>query len=390
MSIASRIIRKLNKSLKEINSPDRRVISLKAQKPSQGNVLLSYIIEPFLLKPGQPVSNVHQNHWESLQMARIWLELGYSVDVISYKNNTFVPQKDYSFFIDVRRNLQRISPLLNKDCVKIFHIDVAHTLFNSYAELGRLLALQQRRGVTLSPRRFEMPNQGIEQADCAVILGNDWTISTFSYANKPIYRLPSSSELLVSWPEDKDFEACRKRFLWFGSHGLVHKGLDLVLETFTEMPEYHLTICGPIKREKDFENAFYKELYQTPNIHTIGWVDLSSPKFIEIMNSCVGAIYASCSEGQSGSVVTCLQGGLIPIISRECGVDVSDDFGVILKNCSIEKIKNSVQRIASIPVQELKQMSRKAWEFARKNHTREKFAQEYRKIVEKFISNSRK
>lgn len=71
-------------------------------------------------------------------------------------------------------------------------------------------------------------------------------------------------------------------------------------------------------------------------------------------------------------------------------MDVSDDFGVILKNCSIEEIKDSVQKIASIPVQELKQMSRKAWEFARKNHTREKFVQEYRQIAEKIICNYRK
>lgn len=368
----------------------RRMASLKPEKPSQGNILLSYIIDPFLLKPGQPISNKHQNHWETLQIAKIWQEFGYSVDVISYLNDTFVPQKDYSFFIDVRQNLQKISPLLNKDCVKIFHVDIAHILFNSYAELERLLALQQRRGVTLRPRRVEIPNHGIESADFAVIKGNDWTISTFSYAKKPIYRLPTSSEFLIPWLEDKDFEACRKNFLWFGSNALVHKGLDLVLEAFAEMPEYHLTICGPIKKEEDFENAFYKELYQTPNIHTIGWVDISSSKFIEIINSCVGLIYASCSEGQSGSVLTGLQGGLIPIISRECGVDVSDEFGVILKNCSIEEIKNSVEKIANLPVEELKQMSRKAWEFARKNHTREKFVQEYRNIVEKIISNSRK
>ena len=34
---------------------------------------------------------------------------------------------------------------------------------------------------------------------------------------------------------------------------MVHKGLDLVLEAFAGMPEYHLTVCGPVAKEKDFE-----------------------------------------------------------------------------------------------------------------------------------------
>ena len=124
----------------------------------------------------------------------------------------------------------------------------------------------------------------IEHADCAAVLGNEFTISTYTYANKPIYRVPISAPFLYPWPEGKDFEACRRHFLWFGSHGFVHKGLDLVLDAFAEMPDYHLTVCGPIREEieKDFEKAFYKELYQTSNIRTLGWVDIGRPEFTKL------------------------------------------------------------------------------------------------------------
>ena len=37
--------------------------------------------------------------------------------------------------------------------------------------------------------------------------------------------------------------------------------------------------------------------------------------------------------------------------------------------------------VASLPAQELKERARRAWEFARANHTREKFTEEYRKFV---------
>lgn len=378
------------------------LVSLQPKKPSQGNVLISYIIDPFL-NSAQPVPNSHTSYWESLQMAQTFLDLGYCVDVINWPNDGFWPEKEYSFFIDSRWNLQRLAPLLNKDCVKIMHIDVAHILFKNAAESQRLLALQQRKHVTLGPRRFEWPNLGIEHADCATILGNEFTISTFRYANKPMYPIPISTPVVYPWPEGKDFEACRKRFLWFGSFGLVSKGLDLVLDAFAEMPDYHLTVCGPIRGkkdfvsafygplegEKDFEDAFSKELYQTPNIHTIGWIDINTPEFIEIANSCIGLIFPSCCEGQAGGVVTCLHAGIIPIISYESGVDV-DDFGVILKNCTIEEIKNSIRTVSNLPTPELKRMAKKAWEFARANHTREKFAEEYWKVVEKIIATYRK
>ena len=137
---------------------------------------------------------------------------------------------------------------INEDCVKILHIDTAHWLFHNTAEHQRLLALQQRRKLTLPTRRSLKPNSAIECADYATILGNEFTISTYQYANKPLYRVPISAPVEYPWPEDKDFDASRRHFLWFGSVGFVHKGLDLVLEAFAEMPDYQLTVCGPIDR----------------------------------------------------------------------------------------------------------------------------------------------
>lgn len=384
--IASEIKHVLKKHFKKLDDPHRSIISLEPDDPSRGNVLLCNVIDPFLLKPGQPVSCAHTHDWESLQIAKTFLEFGYCVDVISYKNNTFTPQKDYSFFIDSRWNLERLAPLLNSDCVKVMHIDTAHILFHNAAEARRLVELQQRRGVTLLPRRFEMPNKAIEMADCATALGNEFTISTYRYAKKPIYRIPISTPVLYAFPDDKDFESCRKRFLWLGSGGMVHKGLDLVLDAFAQLPEYHLTICGPVQDEQDFEQAFYKELYQSPNVHTVGWVDIDSPEFIAIANSCIGLIYPSCSEGGGGSVVTCMHAGLIPIVSYESSVDVEDDFGLILRTCSVEEIKGAIRKVSDLPTQELKQRARGTWQFVRTNHTRERFALEYRNVMAKVIA----
>jgi glycosyltransferase involved in cell wall biosynthesis len=363
-----------------------QVVSLKPKQPSKGNVLLSYRIEPFLLKPGQPMPNDHTWYWEVWQIAQTFLDLGYNVDVIQFHNDKFVPQKHYAFFIDIRHRMEALAPKLNKDCIKIFHVDIANMVFRNAAECNRLLELQRRKGITLKPQRFEVPNLGIEHADCAIVLGNDFTTDTFKYAKKPMYRIPISSPSVYPYPEKKDFEAVRKRFLWFGGSALVLKGLDLVLDAFAQMPEYHLTVCGPVSNDKEFEQAFYKELYETPNIHTYGWIDVSSPDFIEVTNNCIGLVYPSVSEGQSGAVISCLQAGLIPILSYESGVDVHD-FGVIFDNLSVGEIKAKVRSISNLPVEDLNLMSRQAWEYARANHTKEKFAQVYRNVVEQIIEN---
>jgi glycosyltransferase involved in cell wall biosynthesis len=383
--LATELARSVLTSAREINSLDKRFVSLKPKRASRGNVLLCYENKGFFLKSGEVMPNDHTNRWEAVQIAQTFLDLGYRVDVISENNDWFVPTKHYSFFVGNRINFDRIAESINRDCVKILHIDTAHWLFNNSGEHQRLLELQRRKAVTLPTRRSLKPNLAIEHADYATILGNEFTISTYAYANKPVYRLPISSATLYPWPEDKDFEACRNHYLWLGGYGLVHKGLDLVLEAFTQMPDHHLTVCGPIHEERDFANAYEKELYRTPNIHTVGWIDLESPEFLEIRRRCIALIYPSCSEGQCGGVVTCLQAGLIPIISYESGVDV-DGFGVILKTCSTDTIKNSVRIISSLTANELQSRAHKAWEYSRANHTRERFAEEYRKNISAILT----
>ncbi len=368
------------------NSPKRVVVSLKPKNPNGKSVILSYSVMPFLLKDGDSPADPHD--WECLQIAKTFLDLGYNLDVINYDNEHFVPRKEYAFAIDLGRNLERLDGLCGSDCIKILHVVWAHWSFHNTAQYGRLLALTQRKRAVLKPKRVSIPRLGIEHADYAIVLGNEFTLDTYRYAGKPMFRLPNPSTAVFPWPENKDFEKCRNRFVWFGGYGLVHKGLDIVLDAFTELPECYLTVMGPVHEETDFRRLYHKELFETANIRTIGWIDVTSPRFVEIANDSLGVVYPSCSEGTAGSVVTCMHAGLIPIISYESGVDV-DGFGVLLRTSSIGEIKNTVRRISSLPREELERRARAAWEHARANHTRERFAEEYQKIIKSIVTDRR-
>lgn len=380
---------KLGLEVGRISPFDRTVVSLKHAGQSSGNVLLSFVLEPFLLEKNDSILNSHTSYWESLQIAQTFLDMGYSVDVISYMNNKFVPRKHYSFFISSRKNFDRIAKLLNNDCVKIAHIDKAHWITSNHNAYRRYLALKERRGVSFSVScDMQEIDAAIDNADYATLLGNKYTLKTYAYAGKPMYALPIPAGTVYPWPEGKDFETCRRNFMWMGSRGPVHEGLDLALEAFAEMPEYHLYVCGPIYEETEFERAYFKELYQTPNIHSMGRIDTSSPNFLEITRNCVGLTYPSASEDCSGSVVTCMQAGIIPVISNESGIDIHD-FGVILKDCSLNEIKESIRKVSDLPASELEDRTRRAWEFARATYTRENYVVEYQKAIRQIMEDRR-
>ena len=362
----------------------REFVSLRVDREAKGDVLLAYIVDPFLLKEGELPSASHTHHTESLLIAEAFRSLGYNVDVIDYRNVAFKPEKNYTFFVSARTNFAQIAAQLNHDCIKIAHLDTAHFLFNNAAAYRRLLELQQRRGVTTASMKWIEHNYAPESADYLTVLGNGFTESTYSYSKKPIFRLPVPTPNTCPPCFKKDFNHYKNRFLWLGSKGVVHKGLDLVLDVFSELPDHYLTVCGPLDdpAEREFQRAYYRELYETPNINTVGWVDVSSQQFIDITSKCCALIYPSGSEGQAGAVITCLQASLIPLVSYESGVDVGD-FGIILTDSSHAEIKDVIMRISEKPDLELAEMSRGAYECAISNHSKENYLKEFQKVIVK-------
>jgi len=358
-------------------------VSLKTEQPRQGNVLLAYIVEPFLRKHDAMPPRFHTHHAESQLIAQVFLDRGYDVDVIDYRNRSFKPAKDYGFFVSARTNFVRLAQRLNAECVKIAHLDTAHFLFNNAMAYRRALELQQRRGITSTSFRVIEHNYAVEHADYLTMLGNRFTESTYSFANKPIFPLPVPVPETATLPTGRDFTKCKSSFLWLGSEGLVHKGLDILLEVFSETPEYQLTVCGPLDTpaEKGFVEAYSRELYETPNINAVGWVDVGSQQFAQIASGCSALVYPSCSEGQAGSVISCLQAGLIPVISYESGVDV-DGFGMILEKCSHRELKAALADIIQKPTEELADMSRRAFEFAQQNHSSEAYLSAFGHAIE--------
>ena len=382
----NRILRKFGLELKRYK-PERYMqrVTIDAEGEKRGTALVAYIVEPFL-GDGETVNNSHTNHIESVMIVKALTQLGFEVDVIDYRNANFIPDRQYNLFISARTHLARVAQRLNDDCIKIAHLDTAHFLFNNASAYRRLQDLKDRRGAAADSMKRIEENWAPEIADCLAILGNDFTLGTYAYAKKPMYRLPVPTPYRYDSPADKDFTDVARTFLWFGSGGLAHKGLDLALEVFADLPDFKLIVCGPIEAqyERQFVAAYNNELFHQDNIETIGWIDVSSDEFRVLARRCVGLVYPSASEGQSGAVVTCMQAGLIPMVSRESGVDVHD-FGTVLPDCRLDTLRNAIVRLSEEAPEALKRRAVESWEYARSHHTTDAYLAEYQRMIESIL-----
>jgi len=360
-------------------------VRLLPQGPSRGTVVLAYIFWPFKEGWNVPKARGHTNAFEVVTMAEVYQQLGYTVDVIEYHNRTYIPPSDTRLVIDISGQFERWDAYLPKICKRITHATGAHWLLANQAEQMRLAAIRDRKGVILASRRHTYPSDNGREHEI-VVLGNDYTMNSFAFAKKPITRIPISSAYEFAWPEERDVAKAKKKFLWVASYGMVHKGLDLVLEAFAQMPELSLTVCGRPEKEPDFFRLYEKELLHMPNIHSRGWVDMASPEFMEIARTHASTIYPSCSEGGGGSVIHCMHAGMVPLCTYEASVDLND-FGMLIKNGTVEAVMETARAFAALSDQEVEQRAKASYEHVRKFHTRDQFQKNYREFAARLLSS---
>ena len=232
-----RLLERLSRRIRRVES---RVVTMAPPsgtgKPVEpvGRALLSYILDPYLLAPDRPEPHSHTHFWESREIGRILIDLGFEVDVVHWTNRTLHSRAPYDLFVDVRLNLERLAPAARSGLPQGHaHRDRALRLLQPGAAAPARRARRRGAAIRLAPYKLLEPNRAIEHADAATIL------SATAPPRRPTPtpasrsgRCRSRSRSSIPSPTGKDFAAARRRFLWFGSGGLLHKGLDRVLEVF--------------------------------------------------------------------------------------------------------------------------------------------------------------
>jgi len=347
------------------------------------HALLSFITSPFRLSFTDPQNLQFSLSGAARSIVQVLNDLGFVVDVVEWLDTKFKATKKYDLFIGHGgRNFKYISNQLHEDILKIYFSTGLYWKEHNRLELKRFDDLKKRKGVSLPYDRWieDSEEYANQIADGIICLGNENVKA--SYSKFPLVINLNNGGYYDARYESirKDFSAGRKHFLFFSGGGNVHKGLDLLLEAFTQL-DANLYICQGIR--KDFYDVYRYELEDVSNIHLIGPIDLKNKIFYELVDRCNFVIHPSCSEGQPGSVIDMMHQGLIPIVSHETHID-TNDFGITLNDCSIEEIKRTVSEVSSYSPVLCEKMSKKTRWVAKTEYSEDAFSENIKNAI-KFI-----
>lgn len=257
-------------------------------------------------------------------------------------------------------------------CKIIGYLTGSDLVFSNEAEEKRLNYLYDRHKVHLKARRratnvydkFLMENK----IDAFFLMGNKFTLSTYDRFNiKPVFFIKNSANILEIRREITFKNKKQKSFLFLASYGQVLKGLDIVLDVFSKTPDLKLYVCSNFEQEKDFCKLYNKILFNSENVKAIGFIDVNSKVFENIIDECSYLIAPSSTEGCSGSVLTAMAYGLIPIITKENGVD--NDEAIWLENDNVDYIIEVVNSYSSKDIGWIIEKARKNQNIYYKNYT---------------------
>lgn len=179
----------------------------------------------------------------------------------------------------------------------------------------------------------------------------------------------------------KDFDAARNRFVWFGSRGLIHKGLDILIEAFRELPHYQLTIYGAPASE-------LRGWKLPPNVINRGKIEVMSRQYIDdVVMSHAFTLSLSCSEGMQTGIATCMMSGLIPLVTPETGYD-DCPHALHFNGWSCEEVVRRINECASISFTQLRNRSEQVRTYAMEHYTDKAFGHNFNKTVKLLLQDN--
>jgi glycosyltransferase involved in cell wall biosynthesis len=331
--------------------PFLRNVNAAPDLPHSKRALLLFVPESFVLPEDAPQFRTHHNYRKCRHIAAVLGELGYVVDVGDGRDPALRPAARYDVVISQQARLGRVTAAFKPTTIKVFLATcMNHTVHNVLLR-RRHERLQARRSLSVKQRRIHSEHMPyVASADAVVGGGNAFTLDTWkSITAAPIYSFNNFGYRdTVFDPDAKDFAAARTNFLFFASRSQVMKGLDLLLEIFPNHPELCLYVCSDFEKERDFCDCYRVELFETPNVHAIGRIQINSARFNELVRTCAYVVAPSSGEGQSGAVVQCMHAGLIPLVTRAVGID-TEGFGITFKDDSVEGIERVILDVAQRP-----------------------------------------
>lgn len=284
------------------------------------------------------MDNTHTNIFEYLTIIKKFIDLDYVIDTV-YANNVNVQFTNtydviFGFGTTFRKAVKE-----NPKAKTIIYMTENPAEVALPMEQERLDYFYRRTGQKKKPTRGGLYYKvgDISLADYIIAVGDDMPV----YQGKSFRIFPTGLKN-NNFRFDVGSLKNRKAFLWMGSLGAVHKGIDILIEVFKNHPDWELHICGLDRKEQFFSRLYWKQ----SNIISHGFINVQSEEFLKIVNQTTYIILPSCSEGMSTGVLTGMRHGLIPIVTRNTGFN-NIDIAYKLEDYHIEYVDKYLEKLVN-------------------------------------------
>jgi glycosyltransferase involved in cell wall biosynthesis len=355
-----------------------------------------YKTEPFYTNVD---AYVHTNNWEILESIRILNQKGYSVDLIDRCVGNWSPGKKYDLFLGLGvGNAGTKFPkfaAISQAPVKILLAMGPQPDVSAKRTIERYQLFNRRNNLNIPTMRVpdkvtgETWNEILNAADYIFNIGEVGTESYNSYLPylsdpKTILNFyPSISPKVIfkpEWINTRDLNS----FLCFAGNGFICKGVDLVLDAFLKDEDKTLHICGP-SSESAFFQRYNRDIQNAPNVKYHGFVEPGGQTFNLLASKCGFTIFHSASEGCCTSVATSMKAGLVPIINRWTGINITDEGFVMSDEGDLDKvISESINRASSLNKEQYKKIVSKTLNKAAM-FSQHSFTESYTKALSKVL-----
>ncbi len=317
--------------------------------------------------------------FEIMKIVKVFSELGYAIDIIGcndLKALEIIKDRNYNIIFGFGEAFFKLTNLY-PNILSILFMTENTPEFSFKQEKDRMDYFFSRHG-----KKIKLARSGkfykikhLEKRYSHVITMGETELLKNSYANAS-FIFPTGLRNTRYIFSNKDHEQSRHNYLWFGSTGAIHKGLDILIDVFSGRDDVRLHICGLTKEEKKI-----LKFKGRSNIIDYGRIDVNSDAYLELVYKCSYIILPSCSEGFSTSVTTGMLHGLIPVVIKNTGFNRAGDHAVFLEDYKVEYVDNKLNDLSGADPQDLFKLSRKVYDFAQKNFRLEAFEENFRNIM---------
>jgi glycosyltransferase involved in cell wall biosynthesis len=323
-------------------------------------------------------------HFEIYRIVKVFTQLGFVVDIVDCCDTTLVNRIKYTHyhlifgFGEVFYQMTNLQP----QAESILYMTEQHPIFSLREENKRIEYYYKRHNklIKLSRSGLFYKLHHLEKSYSAVITLGDSSSLFNNYKN--VYNIFPTGIINKKFIFNTDkHKNSRNHFLWLGSTGVIHKGLDILVDIFSKRNDIILHICGLSVKERKLIKIPIKE-----NIKEYGFIDVKSELFLKITNSCSYIILPSCSEAFSTAVVTGMLHGLIPVVTKNIGFDSLADKIILLEDYSVEYIDAIITKLIEKPLNDLQKMSSNLYSFASENFNLDAFENKFYNIITEILN----